>query len=219
VLLASQLTSWMAAIRRFRYEMKIIDNGKENLFIGEKAFGDSGSALINGSRNKIEVGEQSNLQAFKIEIHGDDCQVLIGEGCKFRGSAKLQGKGANLIIGNFSTGSGVKFLAMEGRSIRLGEDCMLSFNIEIRTSDAHALLDRQTMRRINLPSDVVIEDHVWVGARTFIGKGSYIGHDNIIAQGSLVNKKFYVVSSVIAGCPAKVCKSGVTWARDPETGM
>lgn len=47
---------------------------------------------------------------------------------------------------------------------------MLSTGITIRTVDSHSIIDENTGQRINFGEDVVISDHVWIGADAKIKK-------------------------------------------------
>ncbi|MBO3758410.1 acyltransferase [Ciceribacter sp. L1K22] len=90
---------------------------------------------------------------------------------------------------------------------------MLSRYVEIRTTDAHSVIDRKTGERLNLAGPVTIGDHVWIGMGAIISKGVTIGDDNIVGARSFVTKSFVGSGTIIAGAPAKVIKSGVTWSR------
>ena len=52
---------------------------------------------------------------------------------------------------------------------------------------------------------VVIEDGCWIGANVTILKGVTLGHDSVVAAGSVVTKSFPPYS-IIAGVPAKLIK-------------
>ena len=53
--------------------------------------------------------------------------------------------------------------------------------------------------------NVMIEDDVWVGARSIILKGVTIGRGSVIAAGSVVNKDVPRYS-IVGGVPAKVMR-------------
>ncbi|MBR0557045.1 acyltransferase [Ciceribacter sp. L1K23] len=90
---------------------------------------------------------------------------------------------------------------------------MLSRHIEIHTTDAHSVIDRETGERFDLGGPVTIGDHVWIGMGAIISKGVTIGDDNIVGARSFVTKSFVDSGTIIAGAPAKVIKTGVTWSR------
>ncbi|WP_435656100.1 hypothetical protein [Brucella pituitosa] len=200
-------------------EKNIQVTGNENSIQGEDAFGEKGILKIRGDRNKVVIGPKTDLSGVQLTITGNDCEVIVGSKCKFRGQWQVKHQGSKILIADKATGTGVKMIALEGKTISIGHDAMLSFNIEIRTSDAHALLDLETRKRINPAADVSIGSHVWVGARSTVAKGSIIPDDVVVGQGSLVNKSFSESHCVIAGTPAKVLRRGITWDRQLATGM
>lgn len=198
----------------------IIVNGESNSLTGhEMTFGETGKLKITGNRNKVFVGEGTDLKGLRLEITGDDCEFIIGSKCKIRGFIQIKGIGSSMRIGNKSTATGISVVVIEGKTISIGDDCMLSYQIEMRTSDAHALLDINTRKRINLADNISIGNHVWIGARAVILKGACLPNDVVVAQGSMINKAYLDSHCVLAGTPAKVVKSGVTWDRKLSVGL
>lgn len=116
-------------------------------------------------------------------------------------------------FGDYSTTVGVYILCQEGCNVRIGRHSMLSREIEIRTTDAHSVIDLETGNRLNTPADVIIGDHVWVGVGVILNKGTVIPNDTIVGAGAFVNKPFEEEHTAIAGAPAKVVRRGVTWNR------
>ena len=99
---------------------------------------------------------------------------------------------------------------IEGRKITIGERCMFSDCIEIRTGDSHSILNEQG-HRINPSRDVTIGQHVWVGQGVTILKGVYIHQDSILGTKAVVVKSTTNGGVVIAGNPAKIVKENVNW--------
>ena len=113
---------------------------------------------------------------------------------------------------NFSSGGGL-FVADHNTKIKIGKDCMFSSYIYLKTSDGHILYDT-TKEQFITPKDIIIGDHVWVGAYAKILKGSVIPNNCIVGLNALVTKKFDTETSTIGGNPARVLKTGVLWDRD-----
>ena len=95
----------------------------------------------------------------------------------------------------------------------IGRRCMFSRKIEIRTSDAHSIVDRETGRRLNGAGSITIGDHVWVGLGVVINKGASIPADSVVGAMSFVNRSFDEQGVVLAGTPARVVRRGITWNR------
>jgi acetyltransferase-like isoleucine patch superfamily enzyme len=166
--------------------------------------------------NHLVLGENSDITNLKIEILGTGNKLCVGKACRLRGHILIKGNNQTVEVGNHTTFTNAYLLCSDGCDIRIGRHCMLSRGIEVRVTDAHSVIDSKTGERINLPGSIVIGDHVWVGLGVVIGKGVTIGPDNIIGTGSFVNKSFLGSQQFIAGIPARVVKSGVTWNRSQK---
>ena len=192
-------------------------NGKMN-----KIHGINGSFLtktkirIIGNNNVIEFGHTCFLQECNIFILGDNNHVILGD--KFYGIKAefwLQDDNNFIEIGEGTTIGGLTHLATtEGTKISIGKDCMFSSDIAIRTGDSHAIYTKDTTTRINPALDVLIGDHVWLGNKTILLKGTQIPDDSIVGSGAIVTNKFLEPNIVIAGTPGRVIKENIHWTRD-----
>lgn len=74
-----------------------------------------------------------------------------------------------------------------------------------------------------LTKEVVIGDHVWIGNRTTISRGTVLPDDSIVASNSLVNKDYSSEGSfcMFAGMPAKVVKRNIKriWNEREESDI
>ncbi len=165
-----------------------------------------------GTGNIIEIDKTSSFTGH-ILIKGTNNRVLVGKGCRLAGEIIVKGSNQTVTIGDETTFASVYLLCMENKDITIGRRCMFSRNIEIRTSDAHALIDKKKRTRLNPASSIIIGDHVWVGVGALISKGAIIADDSVVGAASFVNKAFEESNVVIAGTPAKVIRRGVTWNR------
>jgi len=118
-----------------------------------------------------------------------------------------------ITIGNKTSINGSSLLLGEDNSeIKIGKECMFSFDVEMSCSDTHAILDEQG-NLINRGESIIVGDHVWVCKNATIMKNTKIPNGCIVAQGSIVTKKFEKENSVIAGNPAKLVKENIRWDR------
>lgn len=172
---------------------------------------------ISGNNNSVLIKGGAQLKDCTINIIGDNHSLQIGYFCSANSSIfGFEDNGCKIVIkDNTSIYGNCTFGAVEpNSSIMIGEDCMISINIDIRTSDSHSIIDLDTDKRINYGSSVSIGDHVWIGAHAKILKGVHIADRCIVAMSAIVNKKFMDQNCVIGGFPAKVLRRNIDWQRE-----
>lgn len=176
-----------------------------------------GNTEVRGYNNLIKIHPKVRLKKVKIEVFGNNNKLIFNEGVKFyeEGYICFEGDNCTINIGKETTiGSASLFCGESNTSIVIGEDCMLSRDISITTSDFHSIIDSTTNQRINLPKSVSIGDKVWIGYNVSISKGAILSNNSIIASRAVVTGKEYPASSILAGIPARVIKDNVYWSRD-----
>ncbi|MBD2101133.1 DapH/DapD/GlmU-related protein [Leptolyngbya sp. FACHB-261] len=171
--------------------------GNENTVVIEKGARISNTRItISGSRNKLVIGEGCNighLSTSSLWIEDHDCQMFIGKGTT---------------IGGATIGVSEPY-----SKVTIGNDCMFAHGIDIRCGDSHSIIDLSSNQRINFPKDVHIGSHVWIARNAQVLKGVTIGENSVIGTGSVVTKDV-PPNSIVAGVPARVLRTGVTWARE-----
>ena len=108
----------------------------------------------------------------------------------------------------------VRVYVVDGSNLRIGEGCMISDHVDIRTTDNHAIYDIKTGKRINWEEDVEIGPRVWIGTRVIVLKGSRIPEGCIVGAGSVVTKKHMFADTMIVGNPARPVKENVIWTME-----
>ncbi|HCK32841.1 MAG TPA: hypothetical protein DHW10_04780, partial [Rhodospirillaceae bacterium] len=146
---------------------------------------------IEGKNNRIVFGEKFS-GVLNISIVGDNNLVQIGRECNFKkATISISTNDGKIIIGDNTTcGSNCQFRTKEGRSIRIGKDCMFSSNVHVRTYDGHSILDAKSGERLNSSQDIVIGNHVWIGFNSIVLKGTKIADNCILSAASLVSKEY-----------------------------
>ena len=98
--------------------------------------------------------------------------------------------------------------------ITIGHGVVISERVVIRDSDNHAIISTENgeLKSDEKPAaaPIVIQDHVWLGMNAVVLKGVTIGEGAIVAAGSVVTKDV-PPHCLVAGVPAKVVKTEVTW--------
>lgn len=136
---------------------------------------------------------------------------------EFKGRAKI-GLGTKFIIekeGYFSTGERFSIIGDTiiscVKKITIGDNARISWQNIIMDSDHHPVLDING-NIINNPTEIIIGNNVWIGARCFILKNTIIDDGCIIAANTTVTKNFSGIKhSVIGGNSAKVLKTDIRW--------
>ncbi|MEC7520527.1 MAG: acyltransferase [Myxococcota bacterium] len=205
-----------AVLGRMRGRTRIRDRGARNHVDVHATARLRGVTLdLGGDDIEIVVGGASRLRNVRIVCEGDGLRVSIGERVKVRVGAELvlRDRGSSIEIGDGVSIESARVVSLEGRGVSIGAGSMLAYDIEIRNSDSHSILDASTGARLNPPADVVLDEHVWVGARCSVLKGTRVGRDSILGMGSVVSGQF-PEGVVVAGCPATVRRTGVTWTQE-----
>lgn len=169
---------------------------------------------IYGKGNRIECYSTLGKNV-RITIHGNNNHLYIGKNITYkRGSIWFEDESNIIHIGDRTTIEDASLaVAEKATKLIIGDDCMLSFNIRISTTDSHSIINLKTGYRTNFADDIIIGDHVWVGNGALINKGVNIGSNAIVGCNSVVTRSC-PSSCIIAGVPAKVIKENTTWKRE-----
>ena len=125
----------------------------------------------------------------------------------------LPGDGNELTIGKNTVINGAKIWIGDGNKLSIGDNCMLSYEIIIRATDGHTILDRSTNMLINHQKHpCVIGNNCWLGLRTIVNKNTQIANNTIVASGTVLTKRFTEEYVIIAGNPGKIIKTNVTFS-------
>ena len=119
---------------------------------------------------------------------------------------------------NFSIVSG-NFFIDYNTELTIGDDCMFSADIWLRTSDAHLVFHQNKYLGqfdIRKKHCLNIGNHCWIGLKSMILKNTSLPNGTIVGSGAVVTKKFDIPSCAIGGNPAKIIKQDMTWDREPN---
>ena len=113
----------------------------------------------------------------------------------------------NITIGTGSYINGGMLAASPNATINIGENCMISYEVHIRT-DTHNHDDatKPMIAQGNSQSSITIEDDVWIGYGAQIMPGTTIGRSSIIGAGAVVTHDIPPYS-VAVGVPARIIRS------------
>lgn len=171
---------------------------------------------LGGHSNRLVFGEGAEINDCEIRLDGDSNLIEIGPRVRIK-SGKIYLRhthGQHIRIGADTTVEGAYMLSDEAASIDIGQDCMFSTGILIRTGDKHSILDATTGQRINPARSVRIGNRVWLGREVQVLKGTVLFPETVVGAGSLVSGVFEEGGCVVAGVPAKVIRRGIRWDRE-----
>ena len=186
--------------------------GKNNQLVSPGSLLKKNCIRIRGNNNQIVLGNRCTLRHCSIYISGSGNTVQLGDKvAMISGEIHIEDDGNSVIIGSHTSFLGKTHLAcIEGTKISIGENCLFSSDVALRTGDSHAITDLSG-KRINASEDITLADHVWVGNRAIITKGASAGKDSVVATGAILTSAIAEPNVVIGGVPAKVIKSGINW--------
>ncbi len=189
--------------------------GKKNKVEYKGAFLKRCKINICGENNKIIINKNARLTNTFIHIHGNNNTIYLANDIKLgRCDLWIEDNFGKIQIDEFTTINSGHLACTENYSnIYIGKDCMFADNITFRTGDSHAIKSIKSDERINHAKNIIIEDHVWIGANSLILKGSIIGNGSVVGSGSIVTKEFGS-NLIIGGIPARIKKSDIYWTRE-----
>jgi acetyltransferase-like isoleucine patch superfamily enzyme len=191
-------------------------HGQDNSILANGARLSNVKLDIVGDRNQIMIGTGSVLHNLNIRIRGSDHRIELGRNCRIsrEGVFWIEDDHCLLLIGTNTTMVEASISVTEpGSKVVIGDGCMLANDIDIRVGDSHSVVDATSGQRINFAENIEIGRHVWIAAHTVILKGVTIGENSVIASGAVVTRSCDP-GSILAGNPARVIRSGISWQRD-----
>lgn len=167
-------------------------------------------------KGEVIIGDHTKIANSLFYFEGNNNKVIIGKNVRLRGVEIILRNGGNntIIIGdNTTTGGNVQLEASEGTVLKLGNDCMLSHNIRVLTTDSHPIFDC-TEKRINEAESISIGDHVWISMNTVVLKGTSVSDGCVIGANSICCGIYDEKNSIYAGSPAKKIRESIHWERN-----
>lgn len=191
-----------------------------------------------GINSSIIIGKNVELPNSTIKI-GSGIHVIIKDNCKLSSATikltdgssfivaeKVSIVGMNIFIntdslveiGKHTTMQTGKLRTGRNQMIKIGEDCMFSWDIVFLPHDGHLIWDVDNGECTNNTlgvrrESVVIGNHVWVGGETVFLPNTRVGTGTICGYRSLV-KGIIPNNCIVAGSPAKVIRKNVAWSRE-----
>ena len=184
---------WKLDIFKFiklNYFSKNVKRKKGNYIIplrGSKFELHKGSEIFVNGNLVLCTGKIQGSRAEAYCLLYENAKLVVNGTCTVAYGTMLQAhKDATIDVGSAHINSNTTIIA--DKSIKIGNDCLISRNVLIFDSDFHPVYD-ENHDRANPPSPVVIEDHVWIGAGATILRGVHISSGAAIGASALVTAK------------------------------
>lgn len=200
-----------------------------NIMLGTSYMECETSRILAEGSGRIRV--EPNTKLYNCNILAEDgADVYIGFDCDLADMAIFCRKGSSVIIGNYVECHGDLWgrntiHSRDGRTVSIGNNCLLSGNILIRNNDGHPIVDEDGVQ-VNESQDVKIGDYNWICEGARILKGVQTGSNVIIGNSAVVTKSTMDriacegnterSNVVIAGNPARKAKDlpdGTVWEK------
>lgn len=142
--------------------------------------------------------KHSNAEAYLRMRKGAILRVVGNTHLTYSSTIEIH-ENAEVTIGSAYINTGSVILAAE--RIDIGSEVLISRETFIFDSDHHPILNEND-EPVNPPRPVVIEDHVWIGLRCILLRGSRIGTGVMVSAGSVVGGKIKP-GTMASGNPAR----------------
>ena len=167
-----------------------------------------------GKNSVVKLGSTSEEAARRIDIQcGDNCLIDIAGISRNNIRLKIfMADNAVLKVGAGQMMHGLVNIFMHEKStIEIGEACLFA-ECDIWSSDMHSIIDVESNKRFNFAENITIGSNVWIGYQALILKGSRVEDGCVIGAKSVVTKSTKTKANcLIAGNPARVIRTGITW--------
>lgn len=155
----------------------------------------------------MKIGKDSYLGTGYDFLNVSFKNISIGNSVQIGRDAWIQTvENGEISVGD-NTKIGRRVVLSAKNSIRIGKDCMISYNVSFLDHD-HLVLDKNikpTDGKLTKGESIEIGDECFIGANSCILKGVKLGKHCVVGANSVVTKSFDEYS-VIAGNPAKLIK-------------
>ena len=188
------------------YELPVIVAGPTVVRVSHQASieieADSRLVIGMGATQQVFDADRSRsalmmLPKSRLRVSGG--RVRLGWGTKVRIARR-----ASVVLGGGSF-INANCLLIANTSVTLGQRCSVAWRSTIMDADYHLVAGNRSRS-----TPVEIGSDVWVGAESIIMQGTSIGSGSVVAARSVVRGDF-PDRSLVAGLPARVLRSDVTW--------
>ncbi|MCX6395328.1 MAG: acyltransferase [Propionibacteriales bacterium] len=186
------------------------ENGNEIVFDGRLE--GNVTIVFRGRNNRLEIHPEATFRELNVQFDCDNGTALFGHSVGSSWRVRV-GEDATVRVGRGVTTTEVCGVsAVEGTTIRIGNDVMIASEVQIRGDDGHPIFDVRTGVRVNPAKSILVGHHVWLGWGVLVLGGAKIRAGSVIGAKSVVTRKI-PNNCIAAGAPAKVVRRDIAWER------
>lgn len=183
-----------------RYDVKLKRLGRGTVALDKFSsfkiiYGFGGTDSVYARSSSLDL-----IQGSLIRFHGNS---------QFSRGVMLKNKGVIEFGNHFSANK--NFSISCSNSISFGEDCLLGWDVSIRDSDGHKIINKKSLESKSVIGEINIGNHVWIASFCHILKSTVIPSGCVVGYRSLVNRRFTEPDCIIAGHPAVVVRRNIEW--------
>jgi len=132
----------------------------------------------------------------------------------FHGKTSI-GHGSKISVrGHLETGADFNITAEStmvcAKEIRFGDDCLVSWDVLVMDTDEHPIFNAG-QQRINPDTPITVGNHVWIGCKCTLLKGTQLPDHTVVAAGTICHCPIDGQYQVVGGQPVKVLRNEVFW--------
>ena len=177
--------------------------------------------------NKFSYIDENNNEIYISENTCGNIKVYYHKACNsivnlkdIRVHNKLQikiyGNSGKITIGDKTTIEECVIEVTTGGFIDIGEECLISRDVNFLQKEGHHIFDIISGRRINDIKGIIIGNHVWIERNVNLYAGASIADNSIVRARADVYDIYEENNVMIGGNPSRILHTNIIWARDDQ---
>lgn len=191
---------------------EVVARNNADIQLGENFYCDE-NVIIHANAGVIDIGAEANIgRCTKIDCMNSTIKIESDFECYNNTNIGAWEKSQIVIGKRASFGEYNRIHATKGE-IKIGDECMASFYVHIRATNAHSMYSINTRQPLSERRGVNIGNHVWLATNAAVFPGSRLGNGMIVGAFSMTNS-YFADNTLVVGTPARLQKKDVSWTYD-----
>ena len=195
---------------------RIATKGSRIVTAGGLRIGGDGKITADGQGSLVYLAPDVTLKDTAIQINGANCRVFIGPGVRMKQVIlKLSGDDCLVAMGAKTTWESGACICTAGQRVLVGNDCMFSNDVVMRTFDGHGIWETASGKNLNPPA--TSRSRITSGSAT--GFASTRGRGSRRGRWSASGRSFRATSTATASMPVCPPRSSRRGSIGPAHGL